>query len=135
MRSITLIEHKKLLFRLFKQHLPQLKLSASTARFANGTSIHLTPKPGILIGDPAVTNALYFACSATAYGRFDCIDDSSSVVRHTIQDPPASEPQVVMMGAKFVSFRDNIIGTTVPVTLDQVTAMLSDPEWPKVSQM
>lgn len=143
MKSFTLIEHKKLLVRLFKQHLPGLKLSATSSRFANGTSIELRPKPGFMIGDPAVANALYFACSATAYSRFDCLDDSYSVVRHSLvfpekqndQDPPVAEPQVVMMGAKFVTFRDNRDGAILPVTLDQVTAMLSDPEWPKVSQM
>lgn len=143
MKSFTLIEHKRLLVRLFKQHLPGLKLSATSSRFANGSSIHLTPKPGFLIGDPDIARSLYLACSATAYSRFDCMDDSTSVVRHSLvfpekpnaQDPPASEPQVVMMGAKFVSFRDNIIGVPVVITEADVSALLSDPEWPKVSQM
>lgn len=132
MRSLTLIEHKKLLVRLFKQHLPGLKLSATSSRFAGGCSIHLTPKPGFLIGDPDIARSLYLACSATAYSRFDCMDDSTRYVRHTIQDPPASEPQVVMMGAKFVSFRDNIIGVPVVITEADVSALLSDPEWPRV---
>lgn len=134
MRSLTLIEHKKLLVRLFKQHLPQLKLSATSSRFANGSSLHLSTKPGFMIGDPDVTDALYFACSATACSRFDCMDDSSSIVRHTIQDPPASEPETIMMGAKYVTFQDNTVGAILPVTLDQIRAMLSDPEWPKVVQ-
>lgn len=132
MKSFTLIEHKKLLVRLFKQHLPGLKLSATSSRFANGTSIHLTPKPGFLIGDPDIVRSLYLICAATSYSRFDCMDDSTSYVRHTIQDPPASDPQVVMMGAKFVSFRDNIIGVPVVITEADVNALLSDPEWPKV---
>lgn len=135
MKSFTLIEHKKLLVRLFKRHLPGLKLSATSSRFAGGCAIELCPKPGFMIGDPDIARSLYLACSATAYSRFDCMDDSTSVVRHTIQDPPASEPQVVMMGAKFVSFRDNIIGVPVVITEADITALLSDPEWPKVSQI
>ena len=132
MRSLTLIEHKKLLVRLFKRHLPGLKLSATSSRFTNGTSIHLTPKPGFLIGDPDIVRTLYLVCADTSYSRFDCMDDSTSCVRHTIQDPPASEPQVVMMGSTFVRFRDNRDGVPVVITEADIQAMLSDPEWPKV---
>ncbi len=131
-RSLTLIEHKKLLVRLFKQHLPGLKLSATSSRFANGTSIHLTPKPGFLIGDPDIVRALYLICAATAYSRFDCMDDSTSYVYHQLQNPETGVFETVSMGAKFVSFRDNIIGVPVVITEADVNALLSDPEWPKV---
>ena len=132
MRSLTLIEHKRLLVRLFKQHLPGLKLSATSSRFANGTSIHLSPKPGFLIGDPDIVRTLYLACSATSYSRFDCMDDSTSYVYHQIQDPETGVPETVSMGAKFVSFRDNLIGVPVVITETQIHNLLADPEWPKV---
>lgn len=132
MRSLTLIEHKKLLLKLLKRHLPGLKMSAQTSRFANGSSIHLSPKPGLMIGDLDIVRMLYPALSSTAYSRFDCMDDSHSYVRHTIQDPETGISETVSMGAKFVFFRDNIIGVPVVITEADVSAMLSDPEWPKV---
>lgn len=135
MKSFTLIEHKKLLVRLFKRHLPGLKLSATSSRFSGGCAIELCPKPGFMIGDPDIVRTLYLVCADTSYSRFDCMDDSTSYVRHTIQDPPASEPQVVMMGSTFVSFRDNRDGVPVVITEADVNAMLADPEWPKVSQI
>lgn len=131
-RSLTLLEHKKLLVRLFKQHLPGLKMSATSSRFANGTSIHLSPKPGFLIGDPDITRMLYLACSSTAYSRFDCMNDSTSYVYHQLQDPETGISETVSMGARFVSFRDNRDGVPVVVTEADIQAMLSDPEWPKV---
>lgn len=132
MRSLTLIEHKKHLLKLLKRHLPGLKMSAQTSRFANGTSIHLSPKPGFLIGDLGITRMLHSALSSTAYSRFDGMDDSTFVVRHTIQDPETGISETVSMGSKFVSFRDNIIGVPVVITEADVNAMLSDPEWPRV---
>ncbi len=131
-RSLTLIEHKKHLLKLLKRHLPGLKLSATSSRFANGSSIHLTPKPGFLIGDPDIVRMLYLAMSSTAYSRFDCMDDSTSYVYHQIQDPETGISETVSLGAKFVSFRDNIIGVPVVITEADVNALLSDPEWPKV---
>lgn len=131
-RSLTLIEHKKLIVRLFKKHLPGLKLSATSSRFAGGCSIELCPKPGFMIGDPDIARTLYLACAATSYSRFDCMDDSTSIVRHTLQDPETGISETVMMGATFVSFRDNRDGVPVVITEADVNALLSDPEWPRV---
>ena len=135
MKSFTLIEHKKLLVRLFKQHLPGLKLSATSSRFAGGCAIELCPKPGFMIGDPDIVRSLYLICAATSYSRFDCMDDSTSYVRHQLQNPETGISETVSMGAKFVSFRDNRDGVPVVITEADVNAMLADPEWPKVSQM
>lgn len=135
MKSFTLIEHKKLLVRLFKRHLPGLKLSATSSRFAGGCAIELCPKPGFMIGDPDIVRTLYLVCADTSYSRFDCMDDSTSYVRHQLQNPETGISETVSMGAKFVSFRDNRDGVPVVITEADVSALLSDPEWPKVSQM
>lgn len=135
MRYLTLIEHKKLLLKLLKRHLPGLKMSATSSRFANGTSIHLSPKPGFCVGDPDIVRMLYLALSSTAYSRFDCMDDSTSYVYHQIQDPETGISETVAMGAKFVFFRDNRDGVPVVITETQIHDLLADPEWPKVSQM
>ena len=131
--SITRLEHKKLLVALFKKHLPGLKLSATSSTFAGGCAIELCPKPGFMIGDPDIVRSLYLICADTSYRRFNCMDDSHSYVRHTTAAFNDGNP--VMMGSTFVSFRDNIIGVPVVITEADVNAMLSDPEWPKVSQM